>query len=196
MNDTNITDVPAVNRAIQQKSEEIGFSMPSDDKIGSLLKTLMCTKPNGIFLELGTGIGLSLSWMLDGMDENSKLTTIDNDPQLIKIVRQYFDKEERLEIICGDGGEWILNYTGPQFDLIFADTWPGKYMQLEETLALVKVGGFYIIDDMITQPNWPEGHEDKAKNLISYLEEREDFTITKMNWSTGVLIAVKNSKSL
>jgi predicted O-methyltransferase YrrM len=37
--------------------------------------------------------------------------------------------------------------------LIFADAWPGKYSDLEKALKLVKPGGFYIIDDMLTQPN-------------------------------------------
>ena len=48
-----------------------------------------------------------------------------------------------------------------------------------------------MIDDMKVQPNWPEGHEDKAKALIQYLENREDFSLTKMDWSTGVIVMTK-----
>ena len=77
------------------------------------------------------------------------------------------------------------------FDLIFADAWPGKYSEINEILDLVKVGGFYIIDDMLTQPNWPEGHQENVNKLIEYLENREDFHLTKMNWSTGIIIATK-----
>jgi predicted O-methyltransferase YrrM len=57
--------------------------MPSDIYIGTLLKTLITSKPNSNLLELGTGIGLPLPWMIDGMDSTSKLTTVDNDPELI-----------------------------------------------------------------------------------------------------------------
>ena len=57
------------------------------------------------------------------------------------------------------------------FDLVFADAMPGKYDLFEETIGLVKVGGFYIIDDMIPQPNWPEGHADKVERFIEELEE-------------------------
>ena len=78
-------------------------------------------------------------------------------------------------------------------DLIFADTWPGKYNHLEETLNLLKVGGIYIIDDMLPQENWPEGHENKAIGLMQNLAARNNFTITKMCWSTGLMICVKNS---
>ncbi|UCE94802.1 MAG: SAM-dependent methyltransferase, partial [Flavobacteriaceae bacterium] len=68
---------------------------------------------------------------------------------------------------------------------------PGKYSEIEEVLELVKIGGLYIIDDMICQPNWPEGHQENVKHLIEYLEKREDFNLTKMNWSTGIIIASK-----
>ncbi|MGB7395063.1 MAG: SAM-dependent methyltransferase, partial [Pricia sp.] len=77
------------------------------------------------------------------------------------------------------------------FDLIFADAWPGKYSEINETLALLRVGGIYIIDDMTAQPNWPEGHQENVDRLVAYLEKRNDFTLTKMNWSTGLIMAVR-----
>ena len=75
--------------------------------------------------------------------------------------------------------------------MIFADAWPGKYSDLDETLALLKVGGMYVIDDMDPQPNWPEGHAEKAEKLVEALEKRTDFNMTKMNWSTGVILMTK-----
>ena len=166
--------------------------MPSDLYIGALLKTLITSKPSSNILELGTGIGLSLSWMIDGLDANSSLISVDNDPKLIEIARSYFGHDSRVKLVCQDGAEWIKAYRGEKFDLIFADAWPGKYSEIEEVLDLLKVGGFYVIDDMLAQPNWPEGHHEKAARLVSYLEHRNDLTLTKMNWSTGLIIAAKN----
>lgn len=191
MNDSKIKDIPKTYDVLTTISKEIGFTMPSDVYIGTLLKTLITSKPKANILELGTGIGLSLSWMIDGMDTTSRLTTIDNDPQLISIAQKHFGKEDNVTIICSDGAAWIKNYKGKKFDLIFADTWPGKFNELEETLELVKSGGFYVIDDMKTQPDWPHGHQEKVNNLIKYLENRNDFILTKMNWSTGIIIATK-----
>ena len=85
----------------------------------------------------------------------------------------------------------MKNYTGPKFDLIFADAWPGKFWDLEEALNLIKPGGFYVIDDLNPAESWPEGHAEKVVALVAYLEQREDFNLTKMNWSTGIIIAVK-----
>lgn len=191
MNDLNIQDIPTIHTEIARKSEEIGFTMPSDIYIGTLLKTLISSKPGAHILELGTGIGLSLSWMIDGMDENASLITVDNDRELIIIAEQYFGKDERVAIICDDGSEWIKNYEGDKFDLIFADAWPGKYSEIDEVLELLKTGGFYVIDDMTAQPNWPEGHDKNVERLVSYLENRQDINLTKMNWSTGLILAVK-----
>ena len=191
MNDTNIQDIPKIHTEITRKSEEIGFTMPSDLYVGSFLKTLIASKPNGRFLEIGTGIGLSLSWMIEGMDANARLVSVDNDEELISIASSYFGEDDRVELICQDGTDWIKEYSGAKFDLIFADAWPGKYSEIDEVLDLLKVGGFYIIDDMTKQPNWPEGHEDNVIVLTAYLEQREDLQLTKMNWSTGLIMAVK-----
>lgn len=191
MNESNILDSPESFSKLEKKCEEIGFTMPSDIYIGTLLKSLIASKPKSNILELGTGVSLSFAWMIEGLDEQSKLTSIDNDPQLTAIANDFFGNDPRLNLICVDGTEWIKNYSGDKFDLIFADAWPGKYSELEETLELLKTGGFYVIDDMIPQPNWPEGHSEKAENLTAYLESRKDLTMTKMNWSTGVIICTK-----
>jgi predicted O-methyltransferase YrrM len=191
MNDSPIPDKPKIHSALEAKSREIGFTMASDLYTGSLLKTLVTSKPQSNLLELGTGTGLSLSWMIDGMDENSTLTTVDNDPKLSEMARHFFGEDKRVHIVCADGAEWIKSYDGEKFDLIFADAWPGKYSEIDEILDLVKAGGFYIVDDMSPQLNWPEGHQEYVDRLVEYLESREDFNLTKMNWSTGIVIAAK-----
>lgn len=165
--------------------------MPSDLYIGTLLKTLITSKPQANILELGTGIGLSLSWMVDGLDSESRLITVDNDPKLTTIAEEFFGTDPRVEIVCQDGSEWIKTYQGDKFDLVFADAWPGKYSETAEILDLIQVGGFYVIDDMQSQPNWPDGHQQNVDRLIAYLEKREDFSLTKMNWSTGVILMTK-----
>ncbi len=178
--------------AILEKSKEIGFGMSSDMAVGSLLRVLVASKPSGNFLEMGTGTGLALTWMVDGMNSEATLTTVDNNPELIAVAQRYFGEDPRINICCEDAEEWMANYKGEQFDLVFADTWVGKYTQLQTLLEQIKSGGFYVVDDMRKQPNWPEGHEEKAKNLIKVLEDRQDLKIVKLDWATGVVLAVKN----
>ncbi|MEO0341085.1 MAG: class I SAM-dependent methyltransferase, partial [Bacteroidota bacterium] len=148
-------------------------------------------KGNGHFLELGTGAGLALSWMLAGMNQKASVISLDNDQQLIDIALKYLGNRKNTQILCTDGAEWIKNYSGPPFDLIFADTWPGKYNTVPETLALLNPGGYYVIDDMRPADDWPTGHAEKATQLTEYLFNHPELNCVELDWSTGVILAVK-----
>jgi predicted O-methyltransferase YrrM len=182
---------PKAYAGIDESTRSSGFTMASDVLTCSLLRTLASSKPGGKFLELGTGTGLSTSWILDGMDNESTLTSIDNDPMFLGIAESFLGYDERLTLICSDGAEWFRNHSNQKYDYIFADTWHGKYLLLEEALSMLNKGGLYLIDDMLPQSNWPEGHHEKAINLVSVLEDRKDITLTKQSWATGIIIAVK-----
>jgi predicted O-methyltransferase YrrM len=125
------------------------------------------------------------------MDDESVLTSIDNDPLFLGIAESFLGQDKRLTLICSDGAEWFRNSGNETYDYIFADTWHGKYLLLDEALSMLSKGGFYIIDDMLPQSNWPEGHHEKAINLVRALEKRKDITLTKQTWATGIIIAVK-----
>src|SRR5689334_8550812 len=108
MNDQQIV-LPKNYTAIKEESEKINFTMPSDLQTGSLLRTLVASKPNGNFLELGTGTGLSLAWIVEAMDETSKVISIDNSEIYQAIAKKVFGNNKRVSIICEDGKEWIKN---------------------------------------------------------------------------------------
>jgi predicted O-methyltransferase YrrM len=182
---------PNIYIDIRKATKLSGFTMASDVLTCSLLRTLAASKPSGKFLELGTGTGLSTAWILDGMDNNSSLISIDNDPDFLEIAQRFLGNDKRLTLVFSEGGEWIDNNKHQKFDYIFADTWPGKYLLLDEVVSMLNKGGLYIIDDMLPQPNWPVGHHDKAINLINYLEVKEDLLMTKQVWATGIIVAVK-----
>jgi len=161
MDDSIYHRFPALWEAMQQATEESGFPMASDAKTGSLLRTLAAAKPDSAFLELGTGTGLSTAWILDGMDTTSTLVTVDNEAAVQSIAQRYLGHDPRVTFHLADGGAFLEGLAGQQFDYIFADTWPGKYTHLDLTLSLLKPGAFYILDDMLQQPNWPIDHPQK-----------------------------------
>lgn len=182
---------PKAYDSIKKATEACGFLQMSEISTCTLLKTLAASKPVSKFLELGTGTGLATAWILDGMDQGSTLVSLDNDETLLSIAKENLGIDRRLTLICTDGGDWIRKNNRQKFSFIFADTWPGKYTHLEETLEMLETGGLYIIDDMLPQANWPDGHADKVANLLSYMDEREDLVLTKMGWASGIVIAVK-----
>jgi predicted O-methyltransferase YrrM len=191
MTDEINSPIPDPYWHIVKATKERGFTMASDMLTCSLLRTLAASKPAGKFLELGTGTGLSTSWILDGMDSRSTLVSVDHDETVLKIAETFLGHDKRLNLVHADGEQWVKANIGRTFDYIFADTWHGKYLLLAEVLAMINKGGLYIVDDMLPQPNWPEGHSEKAANLISYLESRSDLFLTKQHWATGIMIAVK-----
>ncbi len=183
--------VPNIYPEMLARTQTMGFTMSSDIHVCSLLRACVSSKRKGRFLELGTGTGLALAWMVDGMDSASRIISIDNDPQPLIIAQESLGRDQRVDIVCADGSEWLMKYDGPPFDLIFADAWPGKYSELNETLALLHPGGIYVIDDMLPQPNWPEGHAEKAEQLMHDLSQRTDLFLTTLAWSTGVILGIK-----
>ena len=176
--------------AIQQGTESLGFSLASEPLVGALLRTLVASKPAGRFLELGTGTGVATAWLLDGMDPASALTTVDTDPTVQQIARRHLGADPRLTFVTSGALEFLRSQPAP-FDLVFADALPGKYEGLESALATVKPGGFYVIDDLLPQSNWPEGHAARVPVLIEQIAARPDFQILPIVWASGVIVAVR-----
>lgn len=193
LNELDNLKPPASLSAIQQSAQMAGFQMSSDLLTGALLRTMVASKPAGNLLELGTGAGAGTVWMLAGMDSSSHLLTIENEASLLAIAQQHLGADARVTFHCADAGAWLEQIHEQKFDLIFADTWAGKFTHLNEALRLLKRGGLYVIDDLLPQPNWPDGHAAKVEALIASLEQRDDLTLTKFNWSTGIILAVKNN---
>ncbi|HIK40132.1 O-methyltransferase [Thermoleptolyngbya sp. M55_K2018_002] len=196
MNDTENLNPPAVLAAILADTSVLDFQMLSEPLMGALLRSLCASKPGGRFLELGTGTGAATAWMLDGMDAQSTLWTVDCEAGLVAIAQAHLAADPRVSFFVQDGGQFLesLAQQGESFDLIFADTWPGKYTHLDLALSLVKPGGLYLIDDMLPQANWPEGHAPKVDALIADLEQRNEWAIAKLAWASGILLATRRSR--
>ena len=191
MNDFSNLNEPAALAGIWADTRAAGFTMASEPLTCSLLRTLAASKPAARILELGSGTGLSTAWLLDGMDAASQLITVDFDQSLLDILNRHLGADARLKAVCSDGDDFVRSLRGQRFDLIFADTWAGKYQLLDEVLDMLNPAGLYVIDDMLPQPNWPAGHADKVAHLIATLEKRGDLQVTKLSWASGVVVAAR-----
>jgi predicted O-methyltransferase YrrM len=182
---------PSTLARILERTAELGFTMASEDRTGSWLRTLAASKPAGRFLELGTGTGIATAWLLDGMDRASELTSVDIDPQVQAIARESLSSDPRLTLVTEDGLAFLKRQPPHSFDFVFADAMAGKYEEWDAALRTVKPGGFYVIDDMLPQANWPAGHALKARALAAELAARADFAATPMAWASGLILAVR-----
>lgn len=184
-------DKPEVLSAIVADTMRLGFIMASEPKTGALLRLLAASKPGARILEIGTGTGISAAWLLDGMDGDSSLVSIENDAQCQDVAKKHIGKDSRVSFICQDGEEFLKSVQDQRFDLVFADSWPGKFNGLQLALNVVARGGYYIIDDLFPQPGWPDGHAPKVPKLVEKLEGHQDFVSLKLDWASGLMVLVR-----
>ena len=150
------TELPS----IEARTIELNFGMASEPRTGALLQILAASKPGGRLLELGTGTGIATSWLLSGMDAAATLTSVDTDPSVQAVAREFLGHDPRLTLITEDGATFLrrqLALTPPlQFDLIFADAIPGKYECVDEALALVAPAVFMSLTTCSLSPTGPK----------------------------------------
>jgi predicted O-methyltransferase YrrM len=196
--------LPPKLAVIQACSVALNFNMASERGTGNLLQILAASKRSGRFLELGTGTGIATAWLLSGMDEHSTLISIDTDPKAQSVAREILGSDPRLTLLTEDAEAWLNSHFAvlppsqnpppkpeEQFDLIFADAMPGKFIARDQALALVAPGGFYVVDDLLPQPNWPEGHADKIPPLLYTLSSHPGFFSLPLAWASGIMVLVR-----
>jgi predicted O-methyltransferase YrrM len=185
------SDPPAIVADLLREAESLGFRLSCEPLTGSLLRTLAASKPGGTLLELGTGVGVGTAWLLAGMTADTRLTSVDNDDRVQEVARRHLGGDPRVAFLTEDAGPLLRRLTPGSFDLIFADAWPGKFTHLDEALRLLERGGLYVIDDLLPQATWPDDHAGKVEGLLADLEARADLVLTWLDWSSGVVVAVR-----
>jgi predicted O-methyltransferase YrrM len=178
-------------RAIGARTAVLGFDMPSEADTGAMLRLLAAGKPGGRLLELGTGTGLATACLAAGMDAGASLVSVDTDAEVQAVAREALGEDPRVRFVVADGLDFVRGQERGGFDLIFADAWPGKYEGLDETLALLRPGGLYVVDDMLPQPNWPDNHQARVDDLTARLKSHPDLAAVSLSWASGLIIAAR-----
>ncbi len=187
---------PTKLAAIENDTQALGFDMPSTRETGSLLRKLASSLPSSRFIELGTGTGLATCWLLDGMDHSSQLLTVDINTEVLDVARRHLGADKRLTIVHDDVVSWLAQAPRNSIDFIFADALPGKFSELDQALSMLSEGGLYVVDDLLPQSNWPEGHALRVPVFINELRSNPELEVDYRAWASGILIAQKQNKSL
>jgi predicted O-methyltransferase YrrM len=195
MNDVVSARTPPALSAIQADTARLGFSMASEPKTGALLAALAATKPGGRLLEIGTGTGVGTAWLLAGMDASARLDTVDTDRAVVDVARRHLGQDGRVAFRLEDGAAFLARADPDTYDLVYADAWPGKFTHLEAALGCLRQGGIYVIDDLLPQANWPDGHAAKVDALVADLGARPGFVTVEIAWASGVMLVVRQPDS-
>jgi predicted O-methyltransferase YrrM len=127
------------------------------------------------------------------MGPDASLVSIDTDMGVQAVARAVLGGDPRVTFVIDDGLDYVRGQRPASFDLIFADAWPGKYEGLDETLALLRPGGLYVVDDMLPQPNWPDNHQARVDDLTARLKSHPDLATVSLSWASGLIIAARRS---
>ena len=121
-------------------------------EMGSFLKTVLAQKHPKNILEVGAAVGYSSILMSENIDEDAKITTIENyDKRIIKAREniKMAGKENVITLLEGDAGQILKTLSG-SYDFIFMDAAKAQYIViLPEILRLLSSGGILITDNVL-----------------------------------------------
>ena len=193
MTDIGFNTEPVALAAIVERSKAMDFRHGSKPEVGALLRVVAASKPGGKLLELGTGTGIGTCWLLDGMDSGARITTVDIDPIVQTVARANLGRDPRLTFLTEDSGAFLRRQTPISFDLIFADSPPGKHTGLDDALVLLRPGGLYICDDVKQDSEWPPERTSRVQRTMDALGSRRGFRRIFIALGSGVVILAKMS---
>ncbi len=155
----------------------------------SFLRVMLYIKKPKRILELGTAVGYSAILMSECIDEDGKITTIENYEKRIVEAKKNIElsgKGQVIELLEGDATEVMKNLPSQQFDFVFMDAAKAQYIYfLPEVLRLMKKGAVLITDNVLQEGDLIESR---------FVVERRDRTIHKR--MREYLEVVKNHEEL
>lgn len=176
-----------------QFAAELDFAQSCDPDVGRLLSVLAAAVPiNGRILKIGTGAGVGLAWILEGVGARSdvEIVTIDNDAELSARVAAQ-QRPSTVQFQAGDALT-VVPRLG-QFDFVFADAVAGKWFGLDVSLAATVRGGIFLVDDM-TPLEWAsEEHELKTQEVRTRLMSDDRLASVELACGSGAILSVLRS---
>jgi predicted O-methyltransferase YrrM len=167
------------------RAEAAGFTLSSEPPAGPLLAVLSAAvPPGGRILEIGTGAGVGLAWLVEGLAGRTdvEVRSVEHD-RAVAAATAAADWPENVTLHEGDVLE-LLGTLG-EFDLIFADAEGGKWQGLDRTIAALAPGGHLLVDDMAA------GHEQTAR-VRETLLGHPGLTAVELPCGTGLILATRN----
>jgi predicted O-methyltransferase YrrM len=185
----HLIEVPPLSAKAQAIADKGKWGLSSDRQTGALLRTLAASKPGGRILEIGAGVGVGAGWLLAGMDSTARLTTLELFPGLAKACASVLAADDRAEVVQTDAVDWLTDYTGPPFDLVFVDTTVAKFERRDLVFAHLADGALFVADDLLPQEKWTEAHYPRVERFREEILAEPDLVPTLMDWASGIVIA-------
>lgn len=179
--DAFVPDDPIIEQAVDA-ALRLGIE-PVSPATGAALALAAAGRPAASIIEIGTGTGVSGSWLLRGAPE-AQLTTIDSDLDHHHAARAVFaaggHTGRAVRFITGRAGEVLPRMNEGAYDLVFIDADPEPVAEYTETaLRLVRPGGCVLVARVLQQgkvanPARRDRRTVVYRELLRAVRERED----------------------
>lgn len=198
MPDTLVESFPAEDEVMHdaRSAAAVLGCVPVSPAVGGALRFLATAIRARAVVEIGTGTGLSGMWLLRGMAPDGTLTSIDVDPEHLRIARAAFlaagHGPSRLRLINGMGLEVLPRLTDGGYDLVHVDAAPADHPRyLDEAVRLLRPGGIVALHGGLGV-SVPDAAEPPAlPEVARHMRDDERLVPTLLPLGEGLLVAVR-----
>jgi predicted O-methyltransferase YrrM len=180
---------------------------------GAALRFLASALRARAVVEVGTGVGVSGLWLLRGMLPDGTLTSIDVDPEALRVARAAFSTAghppSRLRLINGLGLDVLSRLTDAAYDLVLVDTaWNSGGLRLEaitheypkyleEAVRLLRPGGVVVLAGAlaagVTDPDASDDGTIALRDMATAVRDDERLVAMLLPLGDGLLAAVRTT---
>jgi predicted O-methyltransferase YrrM len=190
----------AVLAAARERAVEIGAA-PVTPAVGALLSLLAKLSGGKAVAEVGTGAGVSGLWLLSGMSDDGVLTTIDIEPEYLRLAKEAFTEagigQSRTRLIAGRAQEVLTRLADDSYDLVFIDADPiDQPDYVVEGVRLLRSGGVVVVHRAALggragDPAARDAEVAAVREAARLIAEDERLTPALVPLGDGVLAAVR-----
>jgi caffeoyl-CoA O-methyltransferase len=188
---------------MEQRAEENGFPIIGRLCGRALELAARSIEANRIF-EMGSGYGYSAYWFSQATGPSGEIHLTDMDPDNERLALEYLGRAQLdgpIKFHVADAFE-ALDETEGEFDIVYCDIDKGDYPRAWETgRSRVRVGGFYICDNMLwsgrvtDEPQEPDEFRDSVAGAIDRTNRAiaadPDFRSSILPTRDGVVFALR-----
>jgi predicted O-methyltransferase YrrM len=187
--------------AARERAVEIGAGAVTP-AVGALLSLLAKLSGGKAVAEVGTGAGVSGLWLLSGMSDDGVLTTIDIEPEYLRLAKQAFSDagvgQSRTRLISGRGQEVLTRLADESYDLVFIDADPIDLPDyVVEGVRLLRSGGVIVVHRAALggragDPAARDAEVTAVREAARLIAEDERLTPALVPLGDGLLAAVRD----
>ncbi|MGN6337664.1 O-methyltransferase [Mycobacterium sp.] len=191
----------AVLAAARERAVDIGAGAVTP-AVGALLSMLTKLSGGKAVAEVGTGAGVSGLWLLSGMSDDGVLTTIDIEPEYLRLAKQAFTEAgigpSRTRLIGGRAQEVLTRLADASYDLVFIDADPiDQPDYVVEGVRLLRPGGVIVVHRAALggragDPAARDAEVVAVREAARLIAEDERLTPALVPLGDGILAAVRD----